>query len=49
MLPCLFWVSPGPGPNVPAVYGLDVSDLSQWEEKVLEPAVEIVESFIQVT
>ncbi|XP_077788018.1 tRNA dimethylallyltransferase isoform X1 [Podarcis muralis] len=36
-----------PGPNVPPVYGLEVSDLSQWEEKVLEPAVQIVESFVQ--
>ncbi|XP_016852879.1 tRNA dimethylallyltransferase isoform X3 [Anolis carolinensis] len=36
-----------PGPNVPPVYGLDVSDLSKWEEKVLEPAVGIVESFLQ--
>ncbi|KAJ7304452.1 hypothetical protein JRQ81_012013 [Phrynocephalus forsythii] len=36
-----------PGPNVPPVYGLDVSKLSQWDEKVLEPAVQIVESFCQ--
>nr|XP_060640040.1 tRNA dimethylallyltransferase [Anolis sagrei ordinatus] len=36
-----------PGPNVPPVYGLDVSDLSKWEEKVLEPAVQIIESFLQ--
>ncbi|NXE73698.1 MOD5 dimethylallyltransferase, partial [Cochlearius cochlearius] len=36
-----------PGPNVPPVYGLEVSDLLRWEEDVLKPAVEIVESFIQ--
>nr|XP_056702962.1 tRNA dimethylallyltransferase [Euleptes europaea] len=36
-----------PGPNAPLVYGLEVSDLSQWEEKVLEPAVQIVDSFLQ--
>ncbi|NXN97303.1 MOD5 dimethylallyltransferase, partial [Rhinopomastus cyanomelas] len=36
-----------PGPNVPPVYGLEVSDLTRWEEDVLKPAVEIVESFIQ--
>ncbi|XP_042296692.1 tRNA dimethylallyltransferase isoform X2 [Sceloporus undulatus] len=36
-----------PGSNVPPVYGLEVSDLSEWEEKVLEPAVRIVESFLQ--
>ncbi|XP_078236249.1 tRNA dimethylallyltransferase isoform X1 [Pogona vitticeps] len=36
-----------PGPNIPPVYGLDVSDLSQWEEKVLEPAFQIVQSFCQ--
>ncbi|XP_074782434.1 tRNA dimethylallyltransferase isoform X2 [Athene noctua] len=37
----------GPGPNVPPVYGLEVSDLLRWEEDVLKPALEIVESFIQ--
>ncbi|XP_062996067.1 tRNA dimethylallyltransferase isoform X2 [Elgaria multicarinata webbii] len=36
-----------PGPNVPPVYGLEVSDLSRWEEEVLEPAIQIVESFSQ--
>uniref|UniRef100_A0A8C8AIW1 tRNA isopentenyltransferase 1 n=1 Tax=Otus sunia TaxID=257818 RepID=A0A8C8AIW1_9STRI len=36
-----------PGPNVPPVYGLEVSDLLRWEEDVLKPALEIVESFIQ--
>lgn len=41
-------VSVGPGPNVPPVYGLEVSDLQRWEEDVLKPALEIVESFIQV-
>ncbi|XP_065735736.1 tRNA dimethylallyltransferase isoform X2 [Phocoena phocoena] len=37
----------GPGPSVPPVYGLEVSDVSKWEESVLEPALEIVRSFIQ--
>uniref|UniRef100_A0A8C0YYJ3 tRNA isopentenyltransferase 1 n=1 Tax=Canis lupus familiaris TaxID=9615 RepID=A0A8C0YYJ3_CANLF len=36
-----------PGPRVPPVYGLEVSDVSKWEECVLEPALEIVQSFIQ--
>uniref|UniRef100_A0A8C8SR79 tRNA dimethylallyltransferase n=1 Tax=Pelusios castaneus TaxID=367368 RepID=A0A8C8SR79_9SAUR len=36
-----------PGPSVPPVYGLEVSDLSQWDETVLKPALQIVESFIQ--
>lgn len=33
-----------PGDNVPAVYGLDVTDLSQWEETVLSPALLILDS-----
>ncbi|XP_068773455.1 tRNA dimethylallyltransferase isoform X2 [Struthio camelus] len=37
----------GPGPSVPPVYGLEVSDLLRWEEDVVKPALEIVESFIQ--
>uniref|UniRef100_A0A8C5T5K0 tRNA isopentenyltransferase 1 n=1 Tax=Malurus cyaneus samueli TaxID=2593467 RepID=A0A8C5T5K0_9PASS len=36
-----------PGPNVPPVYGLEVSDLQRWDEDVLKPALEIVQSFIQ--
>lgn len=44
----LLCVPVGPGPNVPPVYGLEVSDLLRWEEDVLKPALEIVESFIQV-
>ncbi|KAK2491082.1 hypothetical protein MC885_006555 [Smutsia gigantea] len=36
-----------PGPSVPPVYDLEVSDISKWEESVLEPAFEIVQSFIQ--
>ncbi|XP_053147604.1 tRNA dimethylallyltransferase [Hemicordylus capensis] len=36
-----------PGPNVPPVYGLPVSDLSRWEEEVLQPALQIVRSFLQ--
>ncbi|XP_036809501.1 tRNA dimethylallyltransferase isoform X2 [Oncorhynchus mykiss] len=34
----------GPGDNVPAVYGLDVTDVSQWEETVLSPALLILDS-----
>ncbi|XP_021562218.1 tRNA dimethylallyltransferase, mitochondrial isoform X2 [Carlito syrichta] len=37
----------GPGPSVPPIYGLEVSDVSEWEESILEPALEIVQSFIQ--
>ncbi|XP_034401833.1 tRNA dimethylallyltransferase isoform X2 [Cyclopterus lumpus] len=33
-----------PGDNVPAVYGLDVTDVSRWEETVLNPALQILES-----
>ncbi|XP_020027255.2 tRNA dimethylallyltransferase isoform X2 [Castor canadensis] len=37
----------GPGPSVPPVYGLEVSDVSKWKESVLEPALDVVQSFIQ--
>uniref|UniRef100_A0A8C7TRJ8 tRNA isopentenyltransferase 1 n=1 Tax=Oncorhynchus mykiss TaxID=8022 RepID=A0A8C7TRJ8_ONCMY len=37
-------LSSGPGDNVPAVYGLDVTDVSQWEETVLSPALLILDS-----
>uniref|UniRef100_A0A8C5W1F5 tRNA dimethylallyltransferase n=1 Tax=Microcebus murinus TaxID=30608 RepID=A0A8C5W1F5_MICMU len=37
----------GPGPSVPPIYGLEVSDVSKWEESVLEPALGIVQCFIQ--
>ncbi|KAL0961814.1 hypothetical protein UPYG_G00332050 [Umbra pygmaea] len=33
-----------PGDNVPPVYGLDVTDISQWEETVLSPALKILDS-----
>ncbi|KAG9471096.1 hypothetical protein GDO78_015904 [Eleutherodactylus coqui] len=36
-----------PGPNVPRVWGLDVTDISAWDKHVLSPAVEIVSSFLQ--
>ncbi|XP_029475243.1 tRNA dimethylallyltransferase [Rhinatrema bivittatum] len=36
-----------PGSNVPPVYGLDVTDLSSWEEYVLKPALQLVNSFLQ--
>ncbi|XP_055368673.1 tRNA dimethylallyltransferase isoform X1 [Betta splendens] len=32
-----------PGDNVPAVYSLDVTDVSTWEETVLNPALQILE------
>ncbi|XP_053516362.1 tRNA dimethylallyltransferase isoform X6 [Artibeus jamaicensis] len=47
---CILWLhadQTGPGPSVPPVYGLEVSDVSKWEESVLEPALEIVQSFVQ--
>ncbi|XP_007492903.1 tRNA dimethylallyltransferase isoform X2 [Monodelphis domestica] len=36
-----------PGPNVPPIYGLEVTDPLKWEESVLGPALQIVGSFIQ--
>ncbi|XP_053310608.1 tRNA dimethylallyltransferase [Spea bombifrons] len=36
-----------PGPNVPHVFGLEVSDISSWDEHVLSPALQIVSSFKQ--
>ncbi|XP_072890513.1 tRNA dimethylallyltransferase isoform X2 [Hemitrygon akajei] len=36
-----------PGVNVPSVYGLDVTVVSQWEEMVLQPALQIIESFLK--
>ncbi|KAM9385589.1 tRNA dimethylallyltransferase isoform 2-T3 [Pholidichthys leucotaenia] len=33
-----------PGDNIPAVYGLDVTDVSRWEEMVLNPALQILDS-----
>ena len=33
---------------MPAVYGLDVSDVSRWEETVLEPALQILHSLTKV-
>ncbi|XP_048084974.1 tRNA dimethylallyltransferase isoform X2 [Alosa alosa] len=33
-----------PGSNVPPVYGLDVTNLSQWEDTVLNPALCILEN-----
>ncbi|KAM4045931.1 tRNA dimethylallyltransferase isoform 2-T2 [Anomaloglossus baeobatrachus] len=36
-----------PGPNVPRVYRLDVTDISAWEKNVLSPAMQIVNSFLQ--
>ncbi|XP_032901388.1 tRNA dimethylallyltransferase isoform X1 [Amblyraja radiata] len=36
-----------PGANIPPVYGLDVTFVNQWEETVLQPALQIVESFLK--
>ncbi|KAM5181479.1 tRNA dimethylallyltransferase [Mantella aurantiaca] len=36
-----------PGPNVPSVYKLDVTDVSSWDENVLSPAIQILSSFLQ--
>ncbi|TSK31417.1 tRNA dimethylallyltransferase, mitochondrial [Bagarius yarrelli] len=33
-----------PGSNVPPVYGLDVTDVSLWEQTVLNPALDILDS-----
>ncbi|XP_051926336.1 tRNA dimethylallyltransferase isoform X2 [Hippocampus zosterae] len=33
-----------PGEGVPAVYGLDVTDVARWEETVLNPALQILDS-----
>ncbi|XP_042363040.1 tRNA dimethylallyltransferase isoform X2 [Plectropomus leopardus] len=36
-----------PGANVPMVFGLDVTDVSRWEELVLDPALQILDSLIK--
>ncbi|XP_043940707.1 tRNA dimethylallyltransferase [Protopterus annectens] len=36
-----------PGANIPAVYELDATDVSQWELKVLAPALSIINSVIK--
>ncbi|KAG8451648.1 hypothetical protein GDO86_003732 [Hymenochirus boettgeri] len=36
-----------PGPNVPRVYSLDVTDISAWDQSVLSPALQILRSFLQ--
>lgn len=33
---------------MPVVYGLDVSDVSRWEETVLNPALQILDSLSKV-
>ncbi|XP_044027278.1 tRNA dimethylallyltransferase isoform X3 [Siniperca chuatsi] len=38
-----------PGDNVPVVYGLDVTDVSRWEETVLNPALQILDSLSKLT
>lgn len=41
-------VGVGPGDGVPPVYGLDVTDVSRWEETVLTPALQILASLSKV-
>ncbi|XP_075709174.1 tRNA dimethylallyltransferase isoform X2 [Rhinoderma darwinii] len=36
-----------PGPNVPRVYRLDVTDITAWDKHVLSPAIQIVSSFLK--
>lgn len=43
-----FCVCVGPGDNVPRVYGLDVTDVSRWEETVLNPALQTMDSLSKV-
>lgn len=38
----------GPRENVPPVYGLDVTDVSRWEQTVLDPALQILERLSKV-
>lgn len=38
----------GPGDNVPPVFGLDATDVSRWEESVLKPALQILDSLSKV-
>lgn len=45
----MFDVCVGPGDNVPAVYGLDVTDVSRWEEMALNAALQIVDSLSKVS
>lgn len=42
------YVCTGPGDNIPAVYGLDVTDVSRWEETVLDSALQILDSLSKV-
>lgn len=45
---CWMSVCAGPGDDVPAVYGLNATDSSRWEEAVLTPALQILESLRKV-
>ena len=40
---------PGPGVQVPAVYGLDSTDPSQWSHNVLQPAIRILSAISTVS
>lgn len=44
----LFLELSGPASNVPPVYGLDVTDVTNWETTVLTPALEILECLQKV-
>lgn len=39
------WLSP-PSTQVPPVYGLDATDVSEWDERVRDPTFRVVEAFV---
>ena len=38
----------GRGGETPDVYAVDATDVEQWDAKVLQPALEIVEAYLKV-
>ncbi|XP_077867929.1 tRNA dimethylallyltransferase-like [Saccoglossus kowalevskii] len=44
---CFLDIFSGPGKEVPPVYGLDVTNVTDWDTKVLAPAVQILQSLSQ--
>lgn len=38
----------GPREDVPSVYGLDVTDVSRWEQTALDPALQVLEHLSKV-
>lgn len=38
----------GPREDVPSVYGLDVTDVSRWEQTALDPALQVLERLSKV-